>query len=100
MTSICQMHEKKGLIFDTNGDILLCNSLYDYPYGKYGKDYSNYDELFEYINSDSVVDIYKKILRSPSKVCKICDSFENCAGGCVLLWFSYKFEELITKKNI
>lgn len=99
MKSVCQMHEKKGLIIDTNGDLLLCNALYDYPYGKYGEDYNDFESLQKYLNSDKVIEIYKKILRSPSQKCSNCDSFEKCAGGCVLQWFSYSFDELMSMKN-
>jgi len=99
MKSVCQMHEKKGLIVDTNGDLLLCNSLYDYPYGKFGEDYKDFTSLQEYLHSNKVMEIYKQVLRSPSQKCSACDSFKKCAGGCVLQWFSYSFDELMSMKK-
>lgn len=95
LTSICQLNKKSGLIFDTHGNLLICNALMHIPIGYYEKDYSNAEELKRYFNSSKVESYYKLALRSPSKKCDYCDDFKTCGSGCALRWFNYSFDSLI-----
>ncbi len=84
--TICQLQEKKGLIFDENGDLLLCNSLYNYQYGRYNVDYYDFDTLKKYLQSNKIYKIYQTILKAPFKKCSLCSNYKSCGGGCLLRW--------------
>jgi len=95
LVSACQVHRRCGLVFDTKLQVIVCNSLFDYPIGKFGVDFNNAAELDAFFKSERITNYYKKLLCSPSNKCEGCDDFKNCAGGCVLQWYSYSFDELI-----
>lgn len=95
ISSICQVQQKSGLIFDTDGKILMCNSLFNYPLGLYGKDFTNKDSLLSLLNSPEVVDYYDKINYYPSKKCIGCSKYAICGGGCPLIWAVYNPEDKI-----
>lgn len=98
LLSVCHLHSRSGLIFDPKLRILVCNALFDFPLGQFGVDFYDMESLNTYMNSDQVTGIFKKLLRSPTKKCGYCDIFKYCAGGCVLQWFSYSYDELMKMK--
>ncbi|MCL2061417.1 MAG: radical SAM protein [Firmicutes bacterium] len=95
LVSACQVHKKCGLVFDSKLQVIICNSLFDYPIGKFGVDFNNASELDSFLKSEKITNIYKKLLLAPSNKCKDCDKFTYCAGGCILQWYSYSFNELV-----
>ena len=97
--SSCQLLQKSGIIFDTNGNLIPCNALYDFVIGEYGKDFENSDSLQEYLNSNDICDFYKKISTYPSEECIDCRNWDVCGGGCISNWLNYDFETLIAKFN-
>ena len=34
ISTVCQLQQRSGLIFGTNGELLVCNSLFDFPIGE------------------------------------------------------------------
>lgn len=94
LRTICQFQQKKGLIFDVDGKLLLCNSLYNFPYGVYGEDFFDSETLKEYLLSEKVITVYKELLKSPSTKCISCEKFSNCGGGCILHWINSTLEDL------
>ncbi|MBP3431591.1 MAG: radical SAM protein [Clostridia bacterium] len=94
ISTVCQLQQKSGLIFDTNLDILVCNTLYDYPIVK-AEEYNDAKTLTKLLNSDKIMNVYKDLLRLPSKKCTTCEYLENCGGGCVLTWQYLKLDDLI-----
>lgn len=97
--SVCQLHRRSGLVFDTDLSLIPCNSLHSCYIGHYGVDYTDAFSLKSFINSESVIKIYKKLLRAPSIKCLNCEQFEYCGGGCVMFWTNNKFDELLSKKT-
>ena len=94
IASVCHVHDRSGIVFDTNLNLLACNVLFNYPFGQYGKDYVDAATLLEYLHSDKVVGWYQKLLEVPDNECVNCKEFSICAGGCVLQWFKYDFQTL------
>lgn len=99
LQSICQVQNKSGIIFDTVGNLLMCNVLSSYPIGYLDTDYYDGKTLSEYLSSEKLFSYYRYALRSPSKSCHDCNEFANCGGGCILQWFNYDFDELMSLKN-
>ncbi|MDD3774053.1 MAG: radical SAM protein [Patescibacteria group bacterium] len=95
ITSVCHVLKREGLVFDTNGNVIMCNGLFDYPIGHCGIDYSDADSLLELINSPQVSEYYEQMVRYPLPKCVQCQDYQECGGGCPLRWALYKPEELL-----
>ena len=93
----CQLLQRSGLVFDTNGDILLCNAMYDYPVGHLDVDFSNGEELKQFLAQDQIGEIYDRLAAVPSKRCLDCPQWSFCGGGCVSNWSHYDLETLLAR---
>jgi len=82
----CHLQHQTGGIIDTDGSLFLCNSLFDFPVGKYGKDFDSAESLISFFSSKHVQNCFAQVKVYPSKKCTNCEVFANCAGGCPLLW--------------
>ena len=82
----CFVNTRSGVVFDTNLDALVCNSIYGEKLGVYKKDFSNGAELLSYLNSSGVKDVFKELSKYPSEECGNCRYNKNCRGGCVVNW--------------
>ncbi len=99
ISTTCQLQNRSGLIFDTNLNIIPCNSLFKFPILEYGKDYHDFKTLDAELYSPRIEEQFKKLLSSPSNKCINCDDFSVCAGGCLLQWLSYNFSDLMKAKE-
>ena len=95
LLSVCHVLRKKGLVFDTDGSVLMCNALFDAPIGKKDEDFSNGEELVDWLNSEKIRQYYQKIRRYPSEKCADCLWYSECGGGCPLRWALYKPENIV-----
>ncbi len=95
ITTTCQLHHRSGLIFDTDGTLISCNSLADFPLGRLGSDFSDTKSLLKYLSSSSVVKFYDKVTSYPAYKCSTCSMYEYCAGGCPLFYGVYNANDLI-----
>ncbi len=93
VNTTCHVHKRNGLIFDTDGSILLCNHLAGYGIGKYGVDFCDAKSFSLYWDSNYVVDLYKKFTTIPSVECQRCELVSKCGGGCFIQWFTQHFED-------
>ncbi len=82
----CNVQNRTGLVFDYNGDILFCNSIFDTVIARYPQDYTNAEELIEFLNSASLKKEYSEVLRYPSEECSKCSVNYFCRGGCIANW--------------
>jgi len=92
----CQFKRRSGVVFDTDGKVILCNSMFDCPVGKYGVDFNDTESFLALLNSEKVDNIYKHINSYPSRICIDCELFSNCRGGCPLMWTIHNAEEIIS----
>lgn len=92
ITTSCHVHKRNGLIFDSNGALLLCNNLAGFKFGEYGKDFYDSETLRIYWDSEKSIDLHKRFTTMPSEKCKSCDISELCGGGCCMQWFSNNFD--------
>ena len=97
ITSVCQLLTKSGLLFDTHGNIIPCNAMYEIKIGKYDKDFNDKDSLLKYMGNNNIKKLYNRLCGLPSKECIKCNSVSNCGGGCVCQWTNYSFDELMKK---
>ena len=92
----CQFRNRSGIVFDTDGKVMLCNSMFECPVGKYGVDFSDSKSFLALLNSDKVDSVYKHINSYPSKECIGCDLYLRCRGGCPIMWTVYNAKEVIS----
>lgn len=93
VNTTCHVHKRNGLIFDTDGSILLCNHLAGYGIGKLGIDFHDAETFKQYWYSEYVTNLYRKFTTIPSEECQNCEMLSKCGGGCFVQWFSQHFEE-------
>lgn len=89
----CHVHKRNGLIFDTDGSVLLCNHLAGYGAGKYGVDFHDSTTFLDFWNSEYMINLYKKFTMLPSSDCQNCELLSRCGGGCFVQWFTQYFEK-------
>ncbi|BAK43979.1 molybdenum cofactor biosynthesis enzyme [Eggerthella sp. YY7918] len=83
----CHVLNNSGIVFDTNGDLLLCNHLVGMPIGRFGEDYRTADSFQNYLDSQAYSDAWSAFTRLPFNDCEGCDSLLICGGGCPLHFF-------------
>lgn len=93
--TVCQLHRRKGLIFDFDGKLTLCNSLFDYTLGQFGINFNDGESLLELMNSSATMATYDKLTSYPSVKCVGCVKYSVCAGGCPLFWSLYDPNNII-----
>jgi radical SAM protein with 4Fe4S-binding SPASM domain len=98
--SLCHVFSRRGLVFDTAGKLLLCNSLFAYPLGQYGSDFETADSLVDFINQPDITRYHSRITSYPSQRCMSCDWYDFCGGGCPLRWASYNPDELVKEVKL
>lgn len=91
----CHLQHQTGAIFDTDGSLFLCNSLFDFPVGKYGTDFDSAESLLTFFGSEKVKECFSLIRTYPSDKCVNCEVFSDCGGGCPLLWTAHSPESVI-----
>ncbi len=95
ISTTCHLQHQSGCIIDTDGSLLICNSMFGFPVGKYGQDFNSAESLNNFFKSEHVKDCFAKVATYPSKKCIDCEVFEDCAGGCPLLWTVYSPDSVI-----
>lgn len=93
--SVCQLKKGKGLVWDEHGNILMCNALCDCPIGHYGTDFTNVESLKQWLNSETVLGYYNRMGAYPSDLCRTCEMYQDCGGGCPLRWAVYDPKNII-----
>lgn len=99
VTTSCHVHNRKGLIFDTNGSILLCNHFIGYGIGTFGTDFYDATSLAQFWDSPQMKKLHSMLTTMPSEHCVECDLQNNCGGGCCIQWFSHNFNNFLEIKN-
>lgn len=90
ISTSCQLRSRSGLIFGLLGEVILCNTLFEYPVGKFGEDFFDANGLIKFLNNPSISNYYKRMGNYPSEKCISCDSYPKCGGGCAMMWSVYK----------
>lgn len=91
----CQFFHRSGVIFDSDGTVVLCNSMFDCPVGKFGKDFSDGEGLVKLLNTDEVNAVYSHITSYPLRICVDCELYTHCRGGCPIMWTVYNPKEVV-----
>lgn len=99
LRSVCFVLKRNGLVFDPEGNLLLCNLFPDFKIGKYGEDFENVNTFEEYYQHSDLEKIYRSMTSVPSSKCLKCNDYGVCAGGCPAQWFKYSFKESKICKN-
>jgi radical SAM protein with 4Fe4S-binding SPASM domain len=92
INNYCHVHNRDGIIFNTQGSLLMCNNLTGYSLGKFGVDYNDVASFKKYWISDYLVDLHKKFTAMPSLECRSCNAASICGGGCCLQWLTQFYD--------
>lgn len=95
IVSICQIIKRNAVIFNTDGKLQMCNSLFDYPIGKYKEDFYDAETLLNFLNCPQNIKYYDALSCYPSLKCRDCEWYSACGGGCPLRWAVYKPNEIL-----
>lgn len=96
ISTTCHLQHQSGCIIDTDGALLICNSMFDFPVGRYGQDFESAESLAAFFGSERVMNYFAQAKAYPSEKCIACEVFEDCSGGCPLLWTVYSPDSVIT----
>lgn len=77
----------------------MCNGLFDYPLGCYGQDFIDAEGVLSLLNSDRVVDYYKRFCSYPSNKCQNCKWYAYCGGGCPIQWSVFSPDDYVKSKQ-
>lgn len=91
----CQLLERSGLVFDTDGSLVPCNSMYQIPIGKFGVDFASKADFETFWNSSKIRELYNRFAILPGVMCNNCGDQVRCGGGCIANWFQHDLEEWI-----
>ncbi len=96
----CILLQRSGLVFDTNGFLIPCNSIHQVKLGKFKKDFKDKKTFYSFWNSNQMNKIYNKFCSLPSKTCNKCKDESVCGGGCLSNWYNYEFNDLLNENII
>lgn len=90
----CQIHLKNAVTFNTKMELLPCDMYIYQQLGKFGRDFSSYQEFLSLTESANYNKTMAEIRKLPSDECTACEHFGVCYGGCPVLWKNYSFAAL------
>ena len=93
--SVCSVVKREGIVISHDGQLLMCNELFDFPMGRYGVDFQDGDSSIRLLNSEEISGYYNQISRYPSNACQECLWYADCGGGCPLRWAVYQPEQIV-----
>lgn len=99
LVTTCQLLNNNGIIFDTELNVLPCNTMHLIKLGKLGVDFNTYEDFCRYADESIYKQVMSYITSLPSEDCKKCSKLENCGGGCVCFWTNTSFDNLKEKKD-
>lgn len=94
IASPCHVFDKSCIVFDTQMNLLPCDMYLDSYMGKFGIDFSSYDELLKVTNSSLYKYITDSVKKIPSEECLKCNDFDICRGGCPVFWKNFSYDDL------
>jgi len=83
ISTCCHISKGRGIIFDTDFNILPCNHFVDHPLNDIK---INENKLIEFWNSSDCTEFRKIVGTFPSLKCQKCAMWNYCGGGCFLRW--------------
>lgn len=95
IVTTCQLQHRTGLLFDTGGNLISCNSLPDYKLGRWGNEFADTSTLQKHLTSDRVVNFYDHMNSYASTKCTTCSMRQQCGGGCPLYYGVFRSEDLV-----
>ncbi len=94
----CHIQKGAGIIFDTDFKVLPCNHFAGFPFENKAFDL-NEDTIDKVWHSDNVKKFRQKAQCYPSNVCKRCELWNKCGGGCFTRWLYINPNDYIFHTN-
>ena len=97
----CYVREEEisTIEFDTKLNLIPCSMISDGAMGQFGKDFTTFAELEEYVGKGLYKKITDELRKLPSETCSSCQYVKNCLGGCPWFWKHCSFEEFMEFKR-
>lgn len=96
----CQIYKGNGVTFDTGMNLLPCSMFIDNKIGKFGIDFTTYEEFEKYVKYDQYKSTIDRLSRAPSSDCNDCEHLDDCHGGCPVFWKNCSYDSVQKfKKN-
>lgn len=89
ISTLCHVYTRSGVNFNTEGDIMPCNQMFDTIIAKKEIDFSDGPSLLKHLNNRNLRSDYKELLRYPSLDCNGCRWEKDCRGGCLVNWMVF-----------
>lgn len=90
----CHIFTKDAIVFNPDMEILPCDMYSKTKMGKFGGDFSSYEEFRKIAESQAYRSVLDSLSRHPSTECVSCHHLKSCQGGCPVLWKNYSFDDL------
>lgn len=91
VVSGCQILSGKGILFNVDGNLVMCNHLLDFEV--FGKERINEiidtGHFSQFWLSETMQKIRDSVCVFRSEKCQICDYWNICGGGCPIFWTNY-----------
>ncbi len=97
ITTCCHVQKGSGIVFDTDFKVLPCNHFAEYPFSAKPIDFSDGEAIEKLWQSEEVKSFRDKARCYPSKVCKTCEYWNICGGGCFTRWLFINPNDYINK---
>ena len=90
----CIILSRRGIVYNPNGEVCICNHLQDFTLGRFGVDFCDEPSFERFWNDDVVRTAFERLSTPPKDGCLDCNKYKYCGGSCPLRWFQYSIEEL------
>lgn len=94
LASPCQVHHSNALTINNKLECFPCDCFFDDKLGVLGKDFKNLNEF----NVLRASEYYQTIMHDKTKLrsaqCSQCKLYNQCYGGCPVLWRHYSFNDM------
>lgn len=89
LQSGCHVMTHSGVIFTTEGAVLLCNCLHGLELGKLDVNFHDAESFNLFWQSKAVTKANESLVCYPHRRCMSCPEYDRCCGGCPLQWFVF-----------
>lgn len=95
----CHIFFNNSITIDVNKNVIPCTMHIGKNMGRFGEDFVNAKEFIERVEEDPYKRIIDDLTAMPSEDCSICEFFEQCHGGCPIIWKNFTYDAAIEFKK-
>lgn len=96
----CHVFFDNSVTIDVNKNVIPCTMNIGETMGRFGKDFVNTKEFSVMTEDSSYKNIIDGLTELPSEECFNCKLFEQCHGGCPIVWKNYTYTAALEFKKV